>query len=179
MMPRRIGSIALILILAGCGVAGEDELRQWMATQKSQTRPKIAPISEPKKFKPESYSEVTATDPFSNQKLAQALKREAIQGASSSALIAPELARRKEALEAFPLDSMSLVGSLTKDGATTALVKVDNLLYQVRLGNHVGPNYGRVSAITGTEVKLREIVQDASGEWIERTATLQLQERSK
>jgi type IV pilus assembly protein PilP len=49
----------------------------------------------------------------------------------------------------------------------------------VRPGNYLGQNYGRVTKIIETEVTLREIVQDAAGEWIERTATLQLQERSK
>jgi type IV pilus assembly protein PilP len=168
-----------VLTLAGCGSSSEDELRQWMAEQKSQTRPRIAPISEPKNFRPESYTQVTAIEPFSNQKLTQALKREATQAAANGALIAPELARRKEALESFPLDTMVLVGSLVKAGQPVALVKVDNLLYQVRPGNHLGQNYGRVTKIAETEVTLREIVQDAVGEWIERTATLQLQERSK
>ena len=98
---------------------------------------------------------------------------------TNGALIAPELARRKEPLEAFPLDAMALVGSLTKAGQPVALVKVDNLLYQVRPGNHLGQNYGRVIKISETEVTLREIAQDAAGEWIERAATLQLQERSK
>jgi len=170
---------AFVLMLAGCSASGEDELRQWMADQKSQTRPKIAPISEPKQFQPESYTQVTAIEPFSNQKLTQALKRESTQSASNGALISPELARRKEALEAFPLDTMVLVGSLVKAGQHVALVKVENLLYQVRLGNYLGQNYGRVMKIAETEVTLREIVQDAAGEWIERTATLQLQERSK
>lgn len=168
-----------VLTLAGCSVSGEDELRQWMADQKSQTRPRIAPISEPKQFQPESYMQVTAIEPFSNQKLTQALKRESTQSAANGALIAPELARRKEALEVFPLDTMVLVGSLVKAGQHVALVKVENLLYQVRLGNHLGQNYGRVMKVAETEVTLREIVQDAAGEWIERTATLQLQERSK
>lgn len=180
MMPLyKMGLAVFVLLLAGCGVSGEDELRQWMAEQRSQTRPKIAPISEPKQFKPESYNEVAAIEPFSNQKLTQALKRESTQAAANGALIAPELARRKEALESFPLDAMTLVGSLIKGGQPIALVKVGNLLYQVRPGNHLGQNYGRVTGITETEVKLREIVQDAIGEWIERTATLQLQERSK
>ena len=170
---------AFVLTLAGCSASGADELRQWMADQKSQTRPKIAPISEPKQFQPESYTQVTAIEPFSNQKLTQALKRESTQSASNGALISPELARRKEALEAFPLDTMVLVGSLVKAGQHVALVKVENLLYQVRLGNYLGQNYGRVMKIAETEVTLREIVQDAAGEWIERTATLQLQERSK
>lgn len=172
-------SVTLVLLLAGCGASSQDELRQWMLEQKSQTKPKVAPISEPKQFKPESYSQVTAIEPFSNQKLTQALRRESTQTAASGALIAPELARRKDALESFPLDTMALVGSLIKAGQPVALLKVDNLLYQVRPGNYLGQNYGRVLKITETEVSLREIVQDAAGEWIERTATLQLQERSK
>lgn len=180
MMPlTRLALVATVLTLAGCGTSSEDELSQWMAEQKSQTRPKVAPISEPKQFKPESYTQVTAIEPFSNQKLTQALKRESTQAAANGALIAPELARRKEALESFPLDAMALVGSLVKAGQPVALVKVDNLLYQVRPGSYLGQNFGRVMKISETEVTLREIVQDAVGEWIERTATLQLQERSK
>lgn len=171
--------VTLVLMLAGCGASSEDELRQWMLEQKKQTQPKIAPISEPKQFKPESYTQVTAIEPFSNQKLTQALKRESAQTAAGGALIAPELARRKEALESFPLDAMALVGSLLKAAQPVALVKVDNLLYQVRPGNYLGQNYGRVMKVTETEVSLREIVQDTTGEWIERTATLQLQEKSK
>jgi type IV pilus assembly protein PilP len=172
-------SFVVMALLCGCAASTEDELRQWMAEQKSQTRPKIAPISEPKQFRPEAYTQVTSIEPFSNQKLAQALKRESTMAAANGALITPELARRKEALESFPLDAMTLVGSLTRASEPLALVKVENLLYQVRTGNHLGQNYGRVTKITETEVTLREIVQDATGEWIERTATLQLQERSK
>ena len=87
--------------------------------------------------------------------------------------------RRKEPLEAFPLDAMSMVGSVVKDGKPIALVRVDNLLYQVRAGSYLGQSYGKVTKITETELSLREIVQDAAGEWIERPAALQLQERSK
>ena len=99
--------------------------------------------------------------------------------AANGALVAPELARRKEALESFPLDSMTLVGNMVRAGQSVALVKVNNLLYQVKQGDHLGQNFGRVIKINETEVALREIVQDAVGEWIERTASLQLQERSK
>ena len=180
MMPvRQLVLLSLALTLAGCGAAGDDELRQWMAEQKRQTQPKVTPISEPKQFKPENYTQATALEPFSSQKLTQALKRESTQSASSGALIAPELARRKEALEAFPLDTMAMVGLMVKAGQPVALVKAGNLLYQVRPGGYLGQNFGRVTKISETEVTLREIVQDAVGEWIERTATLQLQERSK
>ena len=180
MIAYRVMVLSLIgLLLGGCGGSDADELQRWMNEQRSQTRPKVAPIPEPKVFKPESYTLAGTVEPFSKEKLTEALKRDSSQVVANGALVAPELARRKEALEAFPLDSMSLVGSMVRSGQTVALVKVNNLLYQVRQGDYLGQNYGRVTKINETEVALREIVQDAVGEWIERTAALQLQERSK
>jgi type IV pilus assembly protein PilP len=170
---------AFLLLLTGCTSSSEDDIRQWMVEERNQTRPKVAPIPAPKQFKPEAYTNATAIEPFSNQKLTQALKRDSSQVAANGALVAPELARRKEPLEAYPLDTMVLVGSILKSGQPVALLKVDNLLYQVKPGNYLGQNYGRVTKITETEVILREIVQDAVGEWIERVATLQLQEGTK
>ena len=170
---------AMTMLLLACGTSSDEALTTWMAEQKAQTRPKVKPIAEPKRFVPESYSQVTEVDSFNIQKLTQALKKESNQSSSNGALIAPELARRKEPLELFPLDTMAMVGSLVRTGQTVALVKIDNLLYQVRLGAYLGQNYGRVMKITETEVVLREIAQDAVGEWIERPAALQLQERSK
>ena len=165
--------------LTACGSSKEDDIRQWMVEERNQTRPKVTPIPAPKQFKPEAYTNAATIEPFSNQKLTQALKRDSSQVAANGALVAPELARRKEPLESFPLDAMSMVGSIVKGGQPVALVKVDNLLYQVKLGNYLGEHYGRVTKISETEVSLREIVQDAVGEWIERVATLQLLERSK
>ena len=165
--------------LVGCTGASQDELRQWMVDERNQTRPKVKPIPEPKQFKPEAYTNAAEVEPFSNQKLTQALKRDSSQAASNAGLVAPELLRRKEPLEAFPIDSMALVGSIIKAGQPIALVRVDSLLYQVKPGNYLGTSFGRVVKITETQVVLREIVQDAVGEWIERVATLQLQERTK
>ncbi|MBC7919033.1 MAG: pilus assembly protein PilP [Rhodoferax sp.] len=165
--------------LGGCGSSKEDDVRQWMVNERNETRPKVKPIPEPKQFKPEAYVNASTIEPFSNQKLTQALKRDSSQVASNGGLVAPELARRKEPLEAFPMDAMILVGSIVKSGQPVALVKVDNLLYQVKPGNYLGQNYGKVTKISETEVTLREIVQDAVGEWIERVATLELQEKSK
>jgi type IV pilus assembly protein PilP len=171
--------LTVAALLAGCGASNEDEIRQWMVNERNQAKPKVAPIAPPKQFVPEPYGSAASMDPFSSQKLTQALRRDSAQTVSNAALVAPELARRKEPLEAFPLDTMTLVGSILKTGQPVALVKVDSLLYQVKPGNYLGPNYGKVVKITETEVTLREIVQDAVGEWIERAATLALQERSK
>ncbi len=175
--------ICLVLVLSGlltaCGGSNGEELQQWMVDQRNLIKPRIEAISEPKVFKPQTYDQVSAVDPFSKEKLTQALKRDGAQSVANGALVAPELARRKQPLEAFPLDAMAMVGSMVRAGKPVALVRVNNLLYQVRPGDYLGHNYGRVMKIDETEVALREIVQDAVGEWIERSAALQLQERTK
>ena len=165
-------------MLSACG-SSDQELQSWMTDQRNQSRPRIERLAEPTKFAPQAYTQDGLVEPFSNQKLAQALKRDSNQSTVNTALIAPELARRKEPLEASPLDAVAMVGSMVKAGQPVALVRVDNLLYQVRVGNHLGQNYGRITKVSESGLSLREIVQDAAGEWIERTATLQLQEVSK
>ncbi|MFM9880564.1 MAG: pilus assembly protein PilP [Burkholderiaceae bacterium] len=162
------------LFLSACTASDKEELDAWIKEQNARSKPKVPPLPEPKKFTPELYEQESQTDPFSNQKLTQALKREATQASANVALINPELSRRKEILESFPLDAIAMVGSLVQAGQPVALVKVDGLLYQVKPGSYLGQNYGRVMKITETEVSLREIVQDSGGEWIERGATLPL-----
>ena len=168
-----------LLLLAACGSSEQEELQQWMSAQRDMTRPKVTPLQQPTRFTPQTYGQEGLIEPFSNQKLVQALKRDSSQATSNAALITPELSRRKEPLEATPLDSVTMVGSLTKAGQPVALVRVDNLIYQVRVGNYLGQNYGRITSVTEASVVLREIVQDAAGEWIERPVTLHLLEEKK
>ena len=177
--PLRVKAVFLAmvtgLLLAGCD-GGQEELRTWMEQQKREVKPNVTPLEPPKKFDPEAYAAAESVEPFSGQKLSVALKQEARQ---PSSLLATELNRRREPLEAYPLDSMSMVGSVARNGRQFALLRVDNLLYQVKVGDYLGQNYGRITKITETEVALREIVQDAAGEWIERASSLQLQEKAR
>lgn len=175
MSTRRLVSWVVVVLLASCS-AEHEELQSWMEQQRREVKPSVTPLVAPKPFDPEPYSMASSVEPFSTQKLTVALKQEA-RGPNS--LLAGELNRRKEPLEAFPLDSMGMVGSVTRSGQPFALLRVDNLLYQVKVGDYLGQNYGRVTGIAETEVTLREIVQDAAGEWIERSASLQLQERAR
>lgn len=164
---------AVALVLSGCG-AELDELQAWMDQQKREVKPNVAPLTPPKKFDPQPYAASDSVDPFSNQKLAVALKRDE---RAPSSLLAAELKRRKEPLEAYPMDSMSMVGSLNKQGQPYALLRVEGLLYQVKAGDYIGQNYGRILKVSETELVLREVVQDAAGEWIERNTSLQLVEQ--
>jgi type IV pilus assembly protein PilP len=174
--PSRVMCLAALCAgLAAC-TGEQDELQQWMEQQKREVKPSVQPLSAPKKFDPQPYAALTGVEPFSTQKLTVAIKQEARQ---PNSLLAAEINRRKEPLEAYPLDSMSMVGSVVKQGYQYALLKVDNLLYQVKVGDYLGQNYGKITKITETGVNLREIVQDAAGEWIERPGALQLQEKAR
>jgi type IV pilus assembly protein PilP len=163
------------VVLSGCG-GEQDELQQWMEQQRREVKPNVTPLSPPKTFEAQPYLALSQVDPFSTQKLTVALKQEARQ---VNSLLASESNRRKEPLEAYPLDSMAMVGSVVRDGRPYALLKVDKLLYQVKQGDYIGQNYGKITKITETGIALREIVQDAAGEWIERTSALQLQEKAR
>jgi len=167
--------LAAAFAVVGCG-GEQQELTQWMEQQKREVKPNVEPLSPPKRFIPQPYAALSAVEPFSTQKLTVALKQEARQ---PNSLLSTELNRRKEPLEAYPLDSMSMVGSVTKSGRPYALLRVDNLLYQVKAGDYLGQNFGKITKISETDVTLREIVQDAAGEWIERTSALQLQEKAR
>jgi type IV pilus assembly protein PilP len=172
-MTRFVAALLCASALAGCG-AELDQLQQWMDQERKEAKPNVPPLQPPKKFDPQPYAAADAVEPFSTQKLAVALKRDE---RAPSSLLAGELKRRKEPLEAYPLDSMNMVGSVNKQGRPFALLRVDGLLYQIKVGDYMGQNYGRVIRIGDADLVLREVVQDAAGEWIERNSTLQLLER--
>lgn len=177
-VPKRLNvvlGVSLALLLGACG-GEQEELQGWMDQQRREVKPNVAPLLAPTRFNPQAYEQTRAVEPFSNQKLAVALKQEQRQ---PNSLLAGEMNRRKQPLEAYPLDSMSMVGSVGRRGAQSALLKVDNLLYQVKVGDYLGQNYGKIMKISETEIGLREVVQDAAGEWIERPSTLQLQEKTR
>lgn len=172
----RLGLSGLVLVsLSGCGDGGIQDVSQWMKEVKQQTRVSIKPLSEPKKFTPFSYDAKGREDPYSPNKLAVALAK----SKKDTGSIRPDLERRREALESYPLDNLRMVGTMAKPGLTFALLQADKSVFQVKVGNYIGQNLGMITRITETEVELKEIVQDASGEWVEREATLELQETQK
>ena len=166
----RLGCLALLVALVGCGGGDNEDLRTWMRESTKDLRGRIPPLPQVKPYEPVAYQGARFVDPFRSERIVPDKK---VQGGDNQ----PDLTRAKEALEVFPLESLKYVGLLKKAGQTNAIIQADNALYQVRSGNYLGQDFGVVVTITESEVKLRELVQDAAGDWTESLSTLKLQER--
>ena len=172
-------SCSLLLMLGGCGNSKIDETRAWMDAEKNKARPAVKPLPEPTPYTAVSYTPPPGVEPFSVERLLQAISAATASSPASALYRSVAEGRRRQPLESYPLDTMQYVGMLQKAGNTVALIKVDKLLYQVRVGDFIGQNFGRIRSITEGQIALREVAQDAAGEWIERDTTLNLQEGSQ
>lgn len=165
--------LAVALLLSGCSDSDVREVRDWMDLTKKETKPSVKPLPAPKDFIPFAYESKEAVDPFNQIKLTAELARAA---ESSNNPNRPDMSRPKELLENFPLDTMRMVGSLQKGGITYALLQIDKNVYQVKSGQRMGQNFGLVTRVAENAVDIREVVQDAGGDWVERMSKLELQE---
>mgnify|MGYP001171495986 CR=1 FL=1 len=160
--------LAAALILAGCG-DHEDDLRSWMADVSKDLKPNLKPLPPIQQAETVTYQGAGQVDPFRPTK---------IEPDKKSGMFVPDANRRREPLEAYPLETLKMVGVLIKGGQSHAIIAADKTLHQVHVGNYMGQNYGRVTAISESEITLKELVEDANGEWVERVSTLQLQEQA-
>ncbi len=165
--------LTLILIsgmLSACGGGDEQELRAWMEEQGKGARGKIDPIPAIRDYQPFAYNAFDIPDPFKPRKL------ETAKGSSRG----PDLSRRKEALEAFPLETLTMVGALQKGQTIIGLVRnKNNQVFQVRQGNYMGQNFGLVTSVTENEITLKELFQDGAGDWVEKPTKLLLQQQEQ
>lgn len=164
---KRLATVLIMLGLSGCGGGDMEDLQAFVAETGKDMQGKIEPLPEVKVYEPFTYNAFDLPDPFRPRKLST----------GGGGGMQPDLARPKEPLEAFSLETLKMVGVLSRQGVIHAVIKTpDNAIYHVRKGNYVGQNFGLVTQIGESEVSLREIVQDSAGDWSERTSTLVLQE---
>jgi type IV pilus assembly protein PilP len=172
-MTRRIVAIVIAgLALAGCGGEQHSDLRQFVKDSDNLPRGRIPPLPEVQPYEAYTYNAYDITDPFKPRQIAPP-KAENIAGGIKP----PDPGRRKEPLEAYPLENLKMVGTLQQKKDIYALVRTpDNRLFRVKTGNFLGQNFGRITDITESSVKLKELVQDSGGEWKEEERSLLLQE---
>lgn len=160
--------------LSACGGSNTEDLRSYVDKVKSQQHARIEPLPEFAPYETHLYEAAGKRDPFTPP-VYSAPKSEVAQSGGDG--ISPDFNRAREPLEAEPLDSLRMVGTLEREGNSWALVRMsDSTIHRVRPGNYVGQNHGRIINISESEVEVTEIVPDGLGGWMERQAALALSE---
>jgi len=166
MKRAKLTVLVAVALLAGCGGESHQDLREWMAAQGKDVKGRLDPLPTIRPYEPFTYNAFDLPDPFKPRK---------IEPNKSASKLAPDVTRRREPLESFPLESLSMVGTIEKGRALYALVKTPQRdIYQVRQGNYLGQNYGVIIGISDSDIKLKELVQDGAGDWTERSSALNL-----
>lgn len=156
------------LLLAGCSNSMSD-LETWVAEVKARKTKQIDPIPQMKPYEAYAYVGENRRDPFVTAPGTQPSRADAGEGSA----LRPDLNRNKEPLEEFPIDALRLVGVVTFNARTYAMVKApDGVIHRVTIGDHMGQNYGRINKVSEAEVGLTEIIPDGFGGFIERAAAL-------
>jgi len=171
-----VAALVAAALLAACGGEEQRELKQELAELTKDYRGQVPPLPQVRPYEPVPYTAEGQIDPFRPERI------EVVQASRSSdaaSKIAEHEKRLKEPLEAFPLESIQMLGTITQDKEVFALVKAGPNLYRVKKGNYMGQNFGVITAIDESQISLKELVQDSGGEWVERSSSLQLVEAKR
>lgn len=163
--------IVLALLLAACGGESHQDLKEELKKLTADLRGRVDPLPVVKPYQPVPYTANDLPDPFGPAKIELVTRK---GGAGSGPR--PDTNRPREPLEAFPLESLKMVGVLEQNKQFQALVRADSSIYRVKAGNYMGQNFGLVTGITENQIQVRELIQDTAGDWTERVSALQLQE---
>ncbi len=171
----RLASILLVglcISLTGCSQGGFSDLDQYMAEMRARPVGQIDPIPPIKATQSEQYDVQTARAPFERP-----LPAEVVIGEEQLITLAP---RAKQYLENFSLDSLSMVGTLERDGILWGLVTdPDGAVHRVREGDYVGTNNGEILDITPTLIQIREATPSGvDNKYVPRARQLSLRERN-
>ena len=154
-------------LLAGCSPSTK-ELEAWVQEVRARPAPPLDPLPVMKQFETFEYAAQNLRDPFS----APVPDRESGNGKG------PDPNRRKDALEAYPLDSLAMVGTIgAGNGLVALLMAPDKVTYKVSAGNYVGQNDGRITGVYTDRIEIVELVPDGAGGWLERQAKVALEEK--
>jgi len=176
---KRALLLAGLAALGAAGCTGEEhgDLKQELAQLTKDFRGQVPPLPQVKPYEPVPYTSEGMVDPFRMDRIEVGQAGE--KGPKVNEKLAEHEKRVKEPLEAFPLESIQMLGTITQEKETFALVKAGPNLYRVKKGNYMGQNFGVITGIDEGGIKLKELVQDSGGEWVERTSALQLVEVGK
>ncbi|QQK65349.1 pilus assembly protein PilP [Cobetia sp. cqz5-12] len=175
LMIRRnavMGSMLLVTLLAGCGDPQLGALEGELESLRGRPSGKVQELPPQPEYHPVTYDMADARSPFQSRLPEPEEELTAVDNG-----VRPDLDRPREPLEAWPMEQLSMVGTLDVDGARSALILTpEQEVQRVRVGNHMGSNFGRITRIGDTQIDMVEIVPNGQGGWIERSRAMALKE---
>lgn len=162
----RVAVIFAAALTFGCAAGVDDELHAYIDDVKARPGGRIESLPQIRPYETFRYSAEEIRSPFLPDRP---------NSPSTIAGPKPILARNKEYLEQFPLDTLTMVGTLDRQGLTFGLLRTqDGMVHRVTSGNYVGQNDGRIVAIESAEINLEELVPDGIGGFYTRSAEIGL-----
>ena len=163
---RAIGIAVLVAVAAAGCSGGQSDLQKWIAETKKKPGGRVPALPEVKPYESFVYAASNLRYPFTPQ---------GPNAAGASAGLRPSARRNREFLEGFPLDTLRMVGTFKVGPHFYGLVQSkDGLVHKVQPGNYLGQNDGKVTDISGSKISVLEIIPDGLGGYVERPASLTL-----
>lgn len=165
---RALAALPLFAGLTACG-PGTADLQAYIDEVMARPGGRIEPLPEIRPAPTFTYLAEGRRPPFTPDESQRRVSSD------PNAVDGPDTNRPQEYLEQFSLDTMRMVGTLSGNSANYGLVQTsDGLVHSVAIGNHLGQNYGRITAISDSEIQLVEIIPDGLGGFLERPAGIAL-----
>lgn len=166
--------VCMLLVLAGCGRGGNiSDLEEFTENAFKDHTPEVDPLPA---LQPQAvfiYTASTLPDPFDRENLKEKVEELPLVGGADG----PDRSRRREPLEAFPIDSLKMVGLLNQNGENWAVVRApDQTVHRVRRGDYMGVNFGEIVAVNDNTIEVSELVKNPVGRWEQKEASLILLE---
>ncbi len=166
-MPRIVIILCSIMILSGCTEGTMSDLRLFVQNAHKDRKPRVEPLPRIRPYETYAYTATNLTDPFSAGNLQQKKPAPSVSG------LTPDLNRRKEPLEQYPLDSLRMVGTLSRGDSSWAVIHApDGTVHRAGKGNYLGQNFGKIMHVSDEKLNIKEIVQGPGGNWVERDSNI-------
>lgn len=170
-----IASAGIALSLAACGSGEPQDIKEWMQTSSAGLKGHVPELPQIKPQPEVVYAPGQLASPFSFEKLFAEDVRLAKSGLGNGLKpVNPDAFP----LSKVPLENIRMIGTLKLKTDTIALLTADrDAPRQIKVGDYVGQNFGRVIAIhpqterSEGEVVVKEMVLE-KGTWVERTSRI-------
>lgn len=177
-MKKQLTPIMMLFLLAACSSGNTDDLQRFVKDAYKDQKPRIESMPEVKVQEKFAYSANNLPDPFSTANLSGGASNVAVDNSNDNGP-RPDPTRVKEPLEDYSLASLAMVGTLKRKNTMYGIIKVtvgDGDVYKVKVGDHMGRNFGMITKISNDQITLVELVKSALGGWVEKETSLQLKE---